>query len=235
MDLQDHVVLRCRDHRVLRRLLKSSGEHRLTSRVEAFGDLVFGFSLSLLATRLDVPSRVEDIFEPTRWLAVITTFGLICRFWFEHYRTFRHHFVVSAFHMVVNFVFLFGIAVLPYSVQTYLRFKMALLPFTLYVGDLCLILIALSILRVRGLRQRRYDAEDERRLSDRRRSLAQIAIAACLMVLLLVLQRSGGNFQREMRAFAVYITSAILLILTAVRHGVRELPSFLRQTQTRAG
>ena len=31
----------------------------VTVRLEAFSDLVFGFSLSLLATRLDVPARVE--------------------------------------------------------------------------------------------------------------------------------------------------------------------------------
>ena len=66
------------------------------SRLEAFGDLVFGFSFfSLIALRLDVPSRVEEIFEPTRWLTVIITFALICRFWLEHYRIFRHQFVVQ--------------------------------------------------------------------------------------------------------------------------------------------
>jgi len=50
---------------------------RFTVRLEAFSDLVFGFSLSLLATRLDVPARVEDIFDSTRWLAIIGAFVLI--------------------------------------------------------------------------------------------------------------------------------------------------------------
>ena len=90
-----------------------TGDERLTSRLEAFGDLVFGFSLSLIALRLDVPSRVEEIFEPARWLTVIITFALICRFWLEHYRIFRHQFVVRTLDMVVNFAFLFGIAILP--------------------------------------------------------------------------------------------------------------------------
>jgi len=31
-------------------------DERFTRRLESFGDLVFGFSLSLLATRLDVPA-----------------------------------------------------------------------------------------------------------------------------------------------------------------------------------
>ena len=132
------------DERVLRGSTRA-GDERLTSRLEAFGDLVFGFSLSLLALRLDVPSRVEDIFEPTRWLTVILTFAFICRFWLEHYRIFRHHFAVRTFDMVVNFVFLFGIAILPYAVQTFLRFKMLLLPFSLYLGDLILVLTTHAI------------------------------------------------------------------------------------------
>ncbi len=45
---------------------------RFTRRLEAFSDLVFGFSLSLLATRLDVPTRTADIFNPQRWLPFIS-------------------------------------------------------------------------------------------------------------------------------------------------------------------
>ena len=134
-----------------------AGDERLTSRLEAFGDLVFGFSLSLIALRLDVPSRVEDIFEPTRWLTVILTFALICRFWLEHHRIFRHQFVVRTPDMVINFMFLFGIAILPYAVQTFLRFQLQLMPFSLYLGDLIVVLTTLSFLRVRGLIQRRAD------------------------------------------------------------------------------
>ena len=39
---------------------------RFTRRLGAFSDLVFGFSLSLLAFRPDVPANVHDIFETTR-------------------------------------------------------------------------------------------------------------------------------------------------------------------------
>ena len=35
---------------------------RFTQRLEAFSDLVFGFSLSLLATRLDVPANASRSF-----------------------------------------------------------------------------------------------------------------------------------------------------------------------------
>src|SRR3954466_3846231 len=90
---------------------------RFTHRLEAFSDLVFGFSLSLLATRLDLPAKVEDIFEASRWGTFVITFGIVCVFWLKHYRIFRHQFVARAPDVVINFVFLFGIAVMPYTVQ----------------------------------------------------------------------------------------------------------------------
>ncbi len=152
----------------------TTGHDHFTSRLEAFSDLVFGFSLSLLATRLDIPARVEDIFNSARWLAVIGTFGLVCRFWLEHYRIFRHRFVASMFDAIVNFIFLFAIAVLPYAVQTFLRFQLVFASFAIYVADFSLILFTLAILRVRNLRQRRDDPDLASRLRDWRRSVIQL-------------------------------------------------------------
>jgi uncharacterized membrane protein len=206
-----------------------AGDERLTSRLEAFGDLVFGFSLSLLAIRLDAPSRAEDIFEPTRWVTVIFTFGLICRFWLEHYRVFRHHFVVRTFDLVVNFVFLFGVAILPYAVQTFLRFKMLLLPFSLYLGDLALVLATLSILRVRGLRRRRADPDEEGRLRDWRRSVTQIVGAVGAAFLLAAMHRPGADFHTDLRRFGSYAIPGIVVLVLLVRRMIRRLPAFLRQ------
>ena len=204
-------------------------DERLTSRLEAFGDLIFGFSLSLIALRLDVPSRVEEIFEPTRWMTVILTFALICRFWLEHYRIFRHHFVVRPIDMVVNFMFLFSIAILPYAVQTFLRFKLQLPPFSLYLGDLVLILTTLSFLRVRGLRQRRADPDEEGRLRDWRRSVAQLAGAVGSAVLVAVMHRPGADFHTDLRYFGSYAIPGIVVLVLLVRRSIRGLPAFLRQ------
>ena len=213
---------------MLRDLLKvTPGEVRLTSRLEAFSDLVFGFSLSLLATRLDVPAHAEDVFSPGRWLPVIVTFALICRFWLEHYRIFRHNFVVGSFDMVVNFIFLFAIAVLPYAVQTFLRFQLLLEPFSLYLGDLCLVLATLSTLRVRGLRQRRQDANDTTRVSDWRRSVMQFGIVAACFAFLIYLQRANANLRADMRAFGFY-GMPIIVVLAILARRIQQLPSFLR-------
>ena len=205
-----------------------TGDEKLTSRLEAFGDLVFGFSLSLIALRLDVPLRAEEILEPTRWLPVIITFALICRFWLEHYRVFRHRFVLRTPDMVVNFAFLFGIAILPYAVQVFLRFPMQLMPVSLYFGDVVLVLTTLSFLRVRGLMQRRLDPDHEARLNDWRRSVAQVSVAVSATALLGVMHRSGANFQSDWRLFGGYGIPGIIVIALVVRRAVRRLPAFLR-------
>jgi uncharacterized membrane protein len=185
--------------------------------------------LSLIALRLDVPSRVEEILEPTRWLTVIITFALICRFWLEHYRIFRHHFVVRTPDMVVNFAFLFGIAILPYAVQTFLRFQMQLVPFSLYIGDVILVLTTLSFLRLRGLRQRRRDLDEEDRLRDWKRSVAQLAVGVMATGLLAVMHRPGADFQTDMRSFVSYGVPGIVVIAFLIPRGVRRLPAFLRK------
>ena len=205
-----------------------AGNERLTLRVEAFGDLVFGFSLSLLALRLDVPSRVEEIFEPSRWLTVVITFALICRFWLEHYRIFRHQFVMQGIDIGVNFVFLFGIAILPYAVQTFLRFAVQLMPFSLYIGDLVLILATLSFLRIRDLRQRRKGGNEEGRLKDWRRSIAQLAVATMAAGLIAFLYRPGGNFQTDLQWFG-YAVFGMVAVAFLLRRAVRKLPAFLRE------
>ena len=61
---------------------------RFTHRLEAFSDLVFGFSLSLLATRLDIPATASQIFDAARWSTFIITFAIICVLWLAHYKSF---------------------------------------------------------------------------------------------------------------------------------------------------
>ena len=134
---------------------KSRTEERFTRRLEAFSDLVFGFSLSLLATRLEVPTDEHEVFTATRWATFIITFGMICAIWLGHYRIFRHQFVARTFEVIINFVFLLGIAVLPYAVQTFLRFQSSRESLLLYLGDFILIFAALATLRLSALRQRR--------------------------------------------------------------------------------
>jgi len=201
---------------------KSDRAERFTHRLEAFSDLVFGFSLSLLATRLDVPASQEEIFGPTRWATFIVTFGTICAIWLAHYRIFRHRFVARPVDVVVNFIFLFGIAVLPYAVQTFLRFNTGLNAIILYLGDFALILGALATLRWSALRQRRNDDDVEARVREWRGTIRQYVIVAIIILFLVAVD--AGLVPTK---FFSLIPPAIVVVTLLVRTAVHRLPRFL--------
>jgi uncharacterized membrane protein len=202
---------------------KPGSEERFTHRLEAFGDLVFGFSLSLLATRLDVPESQADVFAPTRWGTFIITFGMICAIWLAHYRIFRHRFVARPADVIVNFVFLFGIAVLPYAVQTFLRFNTGLNSIILYLGDFALILGALATLRWSALRQRRNDDDVDARVREWRATVRQTILVITIVFFLAA--ANTGLIPTE-KFFSV-LPAAIVVITLVVRSTVRRLPRFL--------
>jgi Endosomal/lysosomal potassium channel TMEM175 len=200
---------------------------RFTVRLEAFSDLVFGFSLSLLATRLDVPARVEDIFDSTRWLAIIGTFGFVCRFWLEHCRIFRHHFVARTFDAIVNFVFLFAIAVLPYALQTFLRLQVV----PRVVHPLCWRFLPHS---AQPFAPPCPQSSATPWGFGCCRTIARLApvpdaiwVAILLGALLLALHYHAGTFESGMREYDIYVLGAFVLISLLTRRGVRRLPGFL--------
>jgi uncharacterized membrane protein len=196
---------------------------RFTQRLEAFSDLVFGFSLSLLATRLDMPATVAEVFETTRWATFIVTFGMICAIWLAHYRIFRHRFIARTPDVIVNFVFLFGIAVLPYAVQTYLRFRPGRDALVLYFGDFALIFTALATLRWSALRQRRGDDDIEVRLREWRGTVRQYIIVLIIVGLLLAM---NADAIANDKLFPIF-SAALVVVTLLTRVTVRRLPRFL--------
>jgi uncharacterized membrane protein len=201
---------------------------RFTHRLEAFSDLVFGFSLSLLAIRLDLPTNENEVFDATRWATFIITFGMICAIWLAHYRIFRHRFVARAFEVIVNFIFLLGIAVLPYSVQTFLRFQNSRPSLLLYLGDFILIFAALATLRLSALRQRRADDDTGARLREWRGIVRQYAITATILALVAVPKVRAIDTDK----LFLILPAAIVAIALIMRLTVRRLPGFL---DSRAG
>lgn len=197
---------------------------RFTHRLEAFSDLVFGFSLSLLAIRLDLPAKVEEVFEAARWLTFIITFGAICAIWLAHYRVFRHRFIARTPDVIINFIFLLGLAVLPYAVQTFLRFASAPDAILLYFGDFALVFAALATLRWRALRQRRGDPDGAVRLKEWRETVRQYGI-----VLLIVASLLAMRVEWIPRAkFYTLVPAGFVIVMLITRVSVRRLPNSLQ-------
>jgi len=101
-------------------------------------------------------------------------------------------------------------------------------PFSIYIGDIVLVLTTLSFLRTRGLRQRRDDPDEEGRLNDWRRTVAQFAVAAMATGLLVIMHRAGADFQTDLRRFGSYAVPGIVVVAFLVRRAVGRLPVFLK-------
>lgn len=91
-------------------------------RLEAFGDIVIGFSLALLALTLVVPPHARDLLAHPTWLAAyVWTFALVCSMWGSHYWTFRYLFMPTRFSLALNYAKLALIVLLIFSLQVLLR------------------------------------------------------------------------------------------------------------------
>jgi hypothetical protein len=122
----------------------------------------------------------------------------------------------------VNFVFLFGIAVLPYAVQTFLRFGVGNAT-VLYFGDFGLVFTALATLRWRALLQRRGNPDVDVRLREWRGTIRQYIIVLVFIGSLVAM--NAGLIPKEK---LITVVPAILILITlGTRFAVRRLPKFL--------
>jgi uncharacterized membrane protein len=95
---------------------------RFVHRLEAFSDVVIGFSLAQLGATLIVPPHATALTANPGWLlAFLWTFALVCLMWWSHNRIFRTSFVPTPLAIVLNFVLLATIVLLVYFAQVFAR------------------------------------------------------------------------------------------------------------------
>ncbi|HLI97895.1 MAG TPA: TMEM175 family protein [Candidatus Baltobacteraceae bacterium] len=147
--------------------MRDEPEKEVVHRLEAFSDIVIGFSLAQLGLTLTIPSHARDLFTHVRGagglFALIVTFALVCGVWWSHHRLFRHLFVPTALNIVANFAALCGVILLAYSMQLLVHFSFSdHVAFAMYTGSYAWIysLFALAAWNSLRLRRERMSAED---------------------------------------------------------------------------
>jgi len=98
-------------------------QQRLIHRLEAFSDIIIGFSLAQLALSLAIPKNgAQGLLErPGPLIAFVITFALVCGMWWAHHKLFVHYFVPIPIMVVLNFITLAGVSFAVYSVQLMLH------------------------------------------------------------------------------------------------------------------
>lgn len=139
--------------------MRDESEKEVVHRIEAFSDIVIGFSLAQLGLNLTIPAHASDLFTglrgATSLVALIFTFALVCSVWWQHHRIFRHLFIPTRLNIFANFAALCGVILLAYSMQILVHAHMDdSVAFAMYTGSYCWIMVFFAFIGWSGLRAR---------------------------------------------------------------------------------
>ena len=101
----------------------SEREERYAHRLEAFSDIVIGFSLAQMSMNFFIPKRAIDVYtHPVALFAFVWTFAWIALLWWSRHRLFEDFFVPRISTVILNFVTLGMVIWLIYQLQLYVHF-----------------------------------------------------------------------------------------------------------------
>jgi uncharacterized membrane protein len=189
-------------------------------RLEAFSDIVFGLSLSELALQLGIPATARELInEPLRYFIFFASFAIVCSLWIQHHRMFRT-FVPARTTVFLNFVYLAFTVLMPFGMQTLLKFPSSPIGFGIYA--ICYAATAASIcaLQLIGLRDCAAKLDDAERLDLFRRIVRSAALCACMLLALALLPIAGVG-AAGLSLFLMFPA------MFAARHALRRVPSAL--------
>ena len=174
---------------------REESEQHVVHRLEAFSDIVIGFSLAQLTYNLVLPLDILTLFTKN-WQSLVAfglTFFVVSTMWWAHHRLFTHYFVPTPFNIFLNFASLGGVIFLIYSLELWLHSKYHHnLGFALYCGSLGAVVGILAFLLWRGtvLRGHRMDPGLVRRGKWRALRMAWISAVFVVMAILNVVAAS---------------------------------------------
>jgi uncharacterized membrane protein len=181
---------------VFRESLSAEDRH-LAGRLESFGDIVFGFSLSLSALQLAVPTHAADLMaHPFQWALYGVTFGALVTYWLRFHRIMSIGFRPQRLDLSTLFAYLASISLLPYALITFSRL-IGGTPLDQRSGFLFYALIVFAIattglvLEWRALR-RSYAVLDERHRNLLWRAVLRASISASIFAVAIAIDVLNG-------------------------------------------
>jgi uncharacterized membrane protein len=172
------------------------GERHLVGRLESFGDIVLGFSMSQLALQLEIPKTPDDVFgHPLKYFIFFAAFGLLGIFWLRFHRIMAIGFSPRPTDIALLFAFLSFVALVPYALVTYTRLLgpagYSRESVTLYLADFLGVAAFSWILSVRGMRRAWGVLDESERPGAWRPALAGFVIVPVFFVALLTVLAAG--------------------------------------------
>jgi uncharacterized membrane protein len=211
---------------VTEQAFREEPEERVVHRLEAFSDIVIGFSLAELTLSLTLPRDALTLFT-TQWLPLAAfgmTFAIVSGMWWAHHRLFTHYFVPTAPNIVLNFLSLGGVMFLVYSLQVWLHSEVHKnVAYAMYGCSVAWIMGILAFLMYRGVALRGHRM-DPRLASRGRRASLRFALMSAIFLLL------GVSSALLKSTDSIEIVVIVLAALVAVsRFLLREGPTPAQQ------
>jgi uncharacterized membrane protein len=154
---------------------------------------MFGLSLSQLPLLLDLPPRASDLItQPVRYIVFFGSFAIVCTFWYSHHRMFRY-FYPGRIDVLVNFLYLAFAVLVPFGMQTMIKFPDDPIAFGVYVASFIGTSSTMFVLLVRGLRRNVSHIAEPESLELYRRAV-RMACICVVMVLALGLLHFGLQY-----------------------------------------
>jgi uncharacterized membrane protein len=159
---------------------------RVTHRLEAFSDIVIGFSLAQLGLSLVLPPHAVDLVRhPFGIAAFLLTFFVVSRFWWTHFNIFEHYFEPTRFMMFFNFAALAGLTLQVFSLQAFVHFVPrgeGLTAARIYFGLFVASYTMLSVMLALGIWTRRNALSSALRATGIRRAIGMsFTVAGCAL------------------------------------------------------
>jgi uncharacterized membrane protein len=93
-------------------------EEHFIHRLEAFSDIVIGFTLAQIGATLVLPEHAAGLLNGPWWFVTyLWTFSIVCLMWWMHNRVFRTVFSPTPLSVILNFVLLACIVLMIYFAE----------------------------------------------------------------------------------------------------------------------
>ncbi len=165
-------------------------------RLEAFGDIVYGFSISQIAIGLDplafaalVQHPHIDALGPVA--SAVLSFTVLCFSWLLYHRMFATVFVGEPIDVALNFAVLGTIAILPFALRVYVMFAGSPTGLIAYSALFGTNVSLMAILTIRGYFRFSASMEPETRLKVFRRVIRLACIGVIFLATLPLVARFG--------------------------------------------
>ncbi len=159
-------------------------QRRLASRLESFGDIVFGFAVAQCALQLPTAHGHVDLAQPLDLAFYFATFALVATLWLIFHRLLSGTYVPSGIDLFLAFAYLalvslipFGMYSLTHGAPTLARTRSAVGAYTAIYATMALLA---SILSMRNIRRGYFYLRDD----DRDHAWATFVRQAVLFVLM---------------------------------------------------